>query len=167
MAARNAQVGARTPQQHIGMPGLAAAAGLCNGMSNIDQLMLSHALQQQRSGMQQQPAHPQYMGHQLGAYGEMMEPFAATKAILSVRGGAISPEVRGLAPTGACPPMMMGGAPPAGAVPGAYMQQAQAQAPTAPAAKAEKADGLLLLLACADDANGGLKSDARAAVDVA
>mmetsp|Transcript_40202 Transcript_40202/g.106432 ORF Transcript_40202/g.106432 Transcript_40202/m.106432 type:complete len:291 (+) Transcript_40202:18-890(+) len=151
MAARAAQAsGGRTAQQQLGMPGLAAAAGLCSSAhGNIDQLMMSHALSQ----LPQQSPGPAY-GHSLSAYGDVMEPFAATKALAAITG--LSPEMRGRTPAGSCPPFALGGGAVAQTAPGAMasmIPRGSCPSPSAAAVapKTEKADGLLLLLACADD----------------
>jgi len=188
MAARATQASqGRTAQQHLGMPGLAAAAGLCSSAhGNIDQLMMSHALSQLPAMQAASNGHGApggsygMSGHSLSSYGDVMEPFAATKALLSAGGAmGLSPELRGFAgpagagasgaSAGACPPFALGGgammphggggsssslanlaaacnAPSRGSCP----SPGAAAAPTAAEVKGEKADGLLLLLACAD-----------------
>ena len=145
----------------LGMPGLAAAAGLCGGGSHsgIDSLMMS-ALSHHGGTLGQLPVHQgghaAHGGFSSLTYGDIMEPFAATKALLSTAGAmGLSPHSHAAAaPT--CPPM---------GLPGGYIHNMASRSPSdsmlrgasahsgptsAAAAKSEKADGLLLLLACAD-----------------
>jgi hypothetical protein len=159
--------------QALGMPGLAAAAGLCNGApSGIDQLMISHALSQAMQAQAAPGMHNAAPGYPAGLTYDLMEPFAATKALLSAS------SAMGLAPH-ACPTNAPATASMAGlqGVRETFMANlaalaqtnpealaahqahgarvspalpAQPAAPT-PAPKSEKADGLLLLLACADN----------------
>ena len=161
MAARAAQQqGHRTAQQHLGMPGLAAAASSIGGYQ-FEQVMFSHL---------PAAAASYSMGHSLSSYGDIMEPFAATKALLSAGGAmGLSPEIRGRAGPIGCPSMALGGggvsmlshnasssslsnmaaafgAPSRGSCPSPNTIAAPLPAPP----KADKADGLLLLLACAD-----------------
>jgi len=175
MAARAAQASYdRTAQQHLGMPGLAAAAGLCGGgHGNIDQLMMSHALGQHQSMMANSGSAGQHAsaapysngmgGHSLSSYGDVMEPFAATKALLSAGGAmGLSPELLGRSNNAG------GQAPPGFALDSMRHSSSNSSltnlaatskaggrgspygAAQAPAAAEEKASGLLLLLACAD-----------------
>ena len=161
MAARAAQQqGHRTAQQHLGMPGLAAAASSIGGYQ-FEQAMFSHL---------PAAAASYSMNHSLSSYGDIMEPFAATKALLSAGGAmGLSPEIRGRAGQIGCPSMALGGggvsmlshnasssslsnmaaafgAPSRGSCPSPSTIAAPLPAPP----KADKADGLLLLLACAD-----------------
>ena len=79
----------QSSQQHFGMPGLAAVAGLCSGSTAGFDSLMNHALAQQQAPMQQQvtgrpsgQGGPTYGG---GAgsqrYGDVMEPFAITRAL--------------------------------------------------------------------------------------
>jgi len=152
----------RTAQQ-LGMPGLAAAAGLCNGStSGLDSLMMSHAFSQlpMHKGT---PSGSSYSYNTL-SYTDVMEPFAATKALLSAGGvmpaGAMALHARSRPASAAGGEPHMGQPMPASyssASSSAGNQQMRASASCPPSeslagatpAKSEKADGLLLLLACA------------------
>lgn len=161
-------------QQHLGMPGLAAAAGLCNGNpGGLDSLVYGHAMSQlsnQGNPALQQAAvagYPHQMagGHRTGSPSyDVMEPFAATKALLSA--GYHPGSTSSLASLAyqqdnsvhgqpRCSPSAAGSLGQGAPLPGtlASLQQPHvgyhsAPAPSSP--KTEKADGLLLLLACAD-----------------
>ena len=177
----------QTPQQHLGMPGLAAAAGLCNGSGgSFESLMLGCAMSQLTNAAAGAAAglNASTSATASSGGGFAMEPFAATKALLgagyrpgssaSLASLARSPS---LAPA-ATPPMngvaglpSMGSAailPPC-ALPNIAAQHGDASSAGYPsdaslitpstasimgggvcASKSEKADGLLLLLACAD-----------------
>ena len=164
-------------QQHLGMPGLAAAAGLCNGSTGgLESLVLGHAMSQQ---LQANPAlqqaamgYPHQMagGHRTSSPSyDPMEPFAATKALLSAgyHPGSTS-SLASLAyqqessqhAQSRCSPSSLGqGAPLPGTLaslnqadPRSFAGHHGAPAPSSP--KTEKADGLLLLLACADSGAG-------------
>jgi len=144
----------RTAQQ-LGMPGLAAAAGLCNGSSSgLDSLMMSHALSQL-------PMHNASSGPYFNAlsYSDVMEPFAATKAILSaggvVAGGPMALHSRS-SPSSAGEPSngLTASASRASSASSSQQPPHSACPPneslfTSPAKSEPKADGLLLLLACA------------------
>ena len=177
----------RAAQAHLG--GLAAAAGLCGG-TGIDQLMMNHALSQlPNHGLQHSSSYP----HSLHSYGDVMEPFAATKALLSAGGAmGLSPSHRAASAPPSAIPSLGSAIPPQALVNGlgqmapshadaliqAHMsQRASSTSPSAanyaahyassaavaqqqppppttcqapPPAPSNKADGLLLLLACAD-----------------
>jgi len=178
-----------TPQQHLGMPGLLAAAGQCNAAGgSFESLMLGCAMSQLTNAAAgaaaSMPASAHVSGSgsegaRFGASYDVMEPFAATKALLgagyqpgsstSLASLARSP----LLQPAAAPPMSGASLPslcsssnlPAGTMPnacpsssGGYPSDSSLITPTTAqvmgcsgqVAKADKADGLLLLLACAD-----------------
>ena len=164
---------------HIGMPGLAAAAGLCQsaGGASFESLMLMSQLTNAAAGLANQQAQGSttapasgpsggYDGNQSSSSYDVMEPFAATKALLGAsyqHGSSTS-----LASLSRSP--HSGPSPPAGSqLPGlgapmhghGYHGSSSSGLPSIDATpstadvmgqgfKAEKADGLLLLLACAD-----------------
>jgi len=174
--------------QHLGMPGLAAAAGLCNGAGGgFESLVMSHAMSQLGHA-----APPGMNGYSSSLQYDVMEPFAATKALL---GAGYQAGATGFAPGLSQSPMSQAAAagtlppcstlpPPAGLVGGGVpgmtgcnahdaqalaLQAAQPrhaasacsgvldpgptprQSDVIPGCRQEqKADGLLLLLACAD-----------------
>jgi len=168
--------------QNLGMAGLAAATGMALGNSaaagGFESLVLGHAMNQLHHNAA-------LAGHSGGAakYGalpsyDVMEPFAATKALLGAgyQPGAgplasLSPRSQpAAAPLGAA---LAGALPALSSLPscahadamasaaasgrGSCPSPAQLGADGAPAAKTEKdkADGLLLLLACADGNSSG------------
>lgn len=215
----------QTPQQHLGMPGLAAAAGLCGGGGGqaFEQLMLHSAMSQltnacagamsqltnacahagaaanlqSHTGLSRPPsaagqpqcgtsgAAPAGGFARSSSYGDELEPFAATKALLGAgyqagqagsstslaalaarspsmqpantphapcmtgmpghHGGKVHPNIMPHAADSSC-----GGYP----LDASLITPTTAQAmegPGSTAIKSEKADGLLLLLACADN----------------
>jgi len=188
-AGRPGGSGQGSQPQHIGMPGLAAAAGLCNGAGGgFESLVMSHAMSQ--LGKPMHAAAPGMTGYTSSLPYDVMEPFAATKALLgagyqagaagfapglsqsplsqAVAGGAVPPcSALPPAATGMGMPGMAGCSPHeaqllaqqisqphraasncSGVIdPGATPRQSD----VIPGSGSEqKADGLLLLLACAD-----------------
>jgi len=175
-------------QQHLGVPGLAAAAGLCHGStSGFESLVLGHAMTQLHGAAGLHHNSPggvnanSGLGGSLSSY-DVMEPFAATKALLGASynaGSALSPRSQSApAPVHGSHATLMHGcggvALPSSALTGLahacgsahaeLLGKASQQQPTSIAAPStsmlcgvsvptgqEKADGLLLLLACADD----------------
>lgn len=157
-------------QQSFGMPGLAAVAGLCNGYSSD---LMSKAMAQLPMGQGSSAGGLNSFVHSMnGLPYDVMEPFAATKALLgagyqppaslslvsrlqqqtagcaNLCGSSASSSAahRGVSPSGA-------GMGPGGS---AWEQQhatttGPSNAASASQQKAPQADGLLLLLACAGD----------------
>jgi len=164
------QTSSQTPLQSFGMPGLAAVAGLCHGFPSSE--MMSKAMSQlpQTSGSLGAFAHS--MG---GLPYDVMEPFAATKALLGA--GYQPPASLSLASrlhahaavtgcSSACgtnhstyqrgSTVQCAGATswdqPAGPVPAGPAAASSAGVPSTKSPA--QADGLLLLLACADGNSG-------------
>lgn len=150
------------------MPGLAAAAGLCGSTSSLESLVMGHQYLAASAahGLHPQPGTvatmPSYgSSGNLSSYGDVMEPFAATKALL---GAGYNPSTASLASlTGSNSPVPVQaaqfGLPNVDPTPTSRSACASPATPpvfaaTAGAAAAQrpqpKADGLLLLLACAD-----------------
>jgi hypothetical protein len=72
-ASPSAHQSGQTPQQQLGMPGLAAVASLCNTYAATESLMMSKGMPPTSNGL---------AGFVNGTSYDVMEPFAATKALL-------------------------------------------------------------------------------------
>jgi len=146
-------------QKHYGMPNLAAAASLCNGGYHYDMPMMSRSmpqLQQLHSAATSGGSRGSFMN----GY-DVMEPFAATKALLSA--GYHPPSMPSLNQRlGQLPPN--GSQPPTAGSAGASAGDGGASGGGSPSdASAKAADGLLLLLACADGSSGAERAGAERA----
>ena len=157
-------------QQSFGMPGLAAVAGLCNGYSSD---LMSKAMAQLPMGQGSGGGLGSFVHSMNGLPYDVMEPFAATKALLGAGyqppaslslSSRLSQQTAGCASFcgAASSSAMHRGVSPAGAGMGAggsgwEQQHAPAPGPSNAASAAQQkppqADGLLLLLACAGDSN--------------
>jgi len=159
---RQRQSSGPTPQQQIGMPGLAAVAGLCNSYAS-ESLLMSKAMSQLPLGQ----ASSGLGSFVNGIPYDVMEPFAATKALLGA--GYQPPSSLSLAsrlsqqPQGSqncmcssalAAAMRRGEDGSHGATAGGAMGAADPSSYSTAGAstKVPQADGLLLLLACADAA---------------
>lgn len=165
-------------QQQLGMPGLAAAAGLCNSSTNgFESLVLGHAISQLHATSGQYHGSGGIQSSSMSALPsyDVMEPFAATKALLgagyqpasslsniSPRNGPTSAPMHAAASlSSTIMPSALAGlaacAPHAEALARGRLQHGRCTSPAAgmltcatASSKSEKADGLLMLLACAD-----------------
>jgi len=130
--------------QQLGVPGLVAVAGLCNSFSADSSLLMSKAMSQLPFSSQASSG----IGSLVGGLYDVMEPFAATKALLGAGyqsqsslalASRLSQSLSTLQPSPAVQPQVAPQRPPA-AAPKAEQEQTDAS----------QTDGLLLLLACAD-----------------
>jgi hypothetical protein len=160
--------------QQLGMPGLAAAAGLCSGSTGGLESLLSHAMSAHLAANSGNSTTTSTSTSSTSGNGygglqsyDVMEPFAATKALFGAGYNPANSVVTSFTQSPRSGPASVGSAMPgslASLAPARHTPSPASLPPcAAPAEKAPVADGLLLLLACADNAPAGGTAEAPSA----